>query len=148
MSDATRFAGGPSNRSIPSATVIPVLYYPDVAAAAAWLCTAFGFSERLRIFTHRIQLTVGDGAVVVADGPGSSAGSGAPSASIMIRVQNADEHCEAAKRAGVAIVNAPETYPFGERQYTATDFAGHVWTFSQTVSNVEPSAWGGEMVGD
>jgi uncharacterized glyoxalase superfamily protein PhnB len=43
-------------------------------------------------------------------------------------------------------VNAPETYPFGERQYTARDFAGHVWTFTQTVANVEPGAWGGEMV--
>ena len=42
--------------------------------------------------------------------------------------------------------NAPETHPFGERQYTARDFAGHVWTFTQTVANVEPRAWGGEMV--
>jgi len=56
------------------------------------------------------------------------------------------EHCEAAKHAGAAIVIAPETYPFGERQYTARDFAGHVWTFTQTVANVEPGVWGGEMV--
>jgi len=33
-----------SNRSIPRATVIPVLAYPDVNQAAAWLCDAFGFS--------------------------------------------------------------------------------------------------------
>jgi hypothetical protein len=32
------------------------------------------------------------------------------------------------------------------RQYTARDFAGHVWTFTQTVANVEPGVWGGEMV--
>ena len=146
MSNDTKFASGSTNRSIPPATVIPVLNYADVPAASAWLCKAFGFSERLRIFTHRIHLNVGDGAVVVADGPGSSGGSGAPSVSMMIRVQNADEHCEAAKRAGAAIVNAPETYPFGERQYTARDFAGHVWTFTQTMANVEPSAWGGEIV--
>ena len=38
-----------SNRSIPLATVIPVLAYTDVNRAAAWLCDAFGFTVRLRI---------------------------------------------------------------------------------------------------
>jgi len=52
-----------SNRSIPRATVIPVLAYPDVTKAAAWLCDAFGFNVRLRIGNHRVQLNVGDGAV-------------------------------------------------------------------------------------
>ena len=51
-----------SNRSMPSATVIPELGYPDVNEAATWLCTAFGFVVRLRIADHRIQLTAGDGA--------------------------------------------------------------------------------------
>jgi hypothetical protein len=37
------------NRSIPTATVIPVLTYPDVRAAVAWLGAAFGFVERVRI---------------------------------------------------------------------------------------------------
>ena len=36
-----------SNRSIPRATVIPVLAYPDVNRATTWLCDAFGFSVRL-----------------------------------------------------------------------------------------------------
>jgi len=31
------------NRSIPSASVIPVLTYPDVREAVAWLCSTFGF---------------------------------------------------------------------------------------------------------
>jgi uncharacterized glyoxalase superfamily protein PhnB len=56
------------NRSIPPATVIPVLIYPDVREAVAWLCSAFGFVERLRIGEdHRSQLSVGDGAVIVGD---------------------------------------------------------------------------------
>ena len=38
-----------SNRSIPDCQVIPELAYPDVSRASAWLCNAFGFSERLRI---------------------------------------------------------------------------------------------------
>jgi len=56
------------NRSIPAATVIPVLIYPDVREAVSWLSTAFGFQERLRIGeAHRSQMKVGDGAVIVAD---------------------------------------------------------------------------------
>ena len=34
------------NRSIPASTVIPVLIYPDVREAVAWLGAAFGFVER------------------------------------------------------------------------------------------------------
>jgi uncharacterized glyoxalase superfamily protein PhnB len=50
------------NRSIPAPTVIPVLVYPDVREAVAWLSAAFGFVERVRIGEdHRSQLKVGDG---------------------------------------------------------------------------------------
>ena len=57
-----------ANRSIPSATVIPVLAYPDPVEAADWLCAAFGLGVRLRIANHRVQLVLGDGAVVMTDG--------------------------------------------------------------------------------
>src|SRR2546428_7135996 len=57
-----------TNRSMPSSTVIPVLVYPDVAQAVDWLCYTFGFAEHLRIGSHRSQLTVGDGSIVVAAG--------------------------------------------------------------------------------
>jgi uncharacterized glyoxalase superfamily protein PhnB len=61
-----------SNRSIPATTVIPVLTYPDVREATAWLGAAFGFIERVRIGdNHRAQLSVGDGAVIVADAGGN-----------------------------------------------------------------------------
>jgi hypothetical protein len=57
------------NRSIPAATVIPVLIYPDVREAVAWLSAAFGFIERVRIGeNHRAQLRFGDGAVIVGWG--------------------------------------------------------------------------------
>src|SRR5207247_1615091 len=58
-----------TNRSAPPATVTPVLISPDVRMAVAWLESAFGFEERVRIGdAHRAQLRVGsDGALVVAD---------------------------------------------------------------------------------
>ena len=56
-----------SNRSVPTATVIPVLVYPDVRAAVAWFTGAFGFVERVRVGEdHRSQLRIGvDGAMIV-----------------------------------------------------------------------------------
>jgi uncharacterized glyoxalase superfamily protein PhnB len=129
-----------TNRSIPSATVIPVVQYPDVIAAAEWLCEAFGFRERLRIGKHRVQLAVGDdGALVVAEG--AAAGDGH---SIMIRVEDAGLHAQRAAAAG-ARVSRPGTYPYGERQYGAVDPWGHAWTFTQTVDDVDPASWGGEI---
>src|SRR5215475_11867385 len=58
-----------SNRSIPPSTVIPVLVYPDVRAAVAWLSDAFGFVERTRIGeSHRAQMSIGNGgAMIIAD---------------------------------------------------------------------------------
>ena len=35
-----------NNRSVPPATVVPVLVYPDVRAAVEFLSVAFGFVER------------------------------------------------------------------------------------------------------
>lgn len=134
-----------SNRSIPRATVIPVLAYPDVNQAAEWLCEAFGFTVRLRIGNHRVQLNVGDGAVTVremrANEMGAAMGIGH---SVTIRVEDADSHCARAREHGARITEGPVTHPYGERQYNAEDFAGHSWTFSQSVADMRPEEWGGK----
>ena len=36
--------------------------------------------------------------------------------------------------------------PFGERQCTVLDLAGHRWTLSQTIADAEPESWGGTTV--
>jgi len=136
-----------SNRSIPRATVIPVLSYPDVHQAAAWLCAAFGFGVRLRIGDHRVQLNVGDGAVTLREMRASD--TAAPPdgrISITIRVEDADAHCTRAKEHGAHVTQEPVTHPYGERQYNAVDFAGYSWTFSQSVRDVHPEEWGGAAV--
>ena len=145
MSESLNF-GSPSNCSIPPATVIPVLHYPAALEAATWLCRCFGFTERLRIGAHRVQLEVGDGAVVVVTATTSVGAALSAGHSIMVRVQDVDEHCRRAAHQSVRIVKLPRTQPYGERQYTAEDLAGHQWTFSQSVENVPPSSWGGELV--
>lgn len=133
-----------SNRSIPAVTVIPVLAYPDVNKAAAWLCDAFGFTVRLRIGNHRVQLNVGDGAVIVREmRPNELNAVLGLGCSVTIRVEDADAHCNRARGKGAQITESPVTHPYGERQYNAVDFAGHSWTFSQSMVDVHPSDWGG-----
>ena len=135
-----------SNRSIPSATVIPVLIYPDVREAVAWLEEAFGFKERVQIGEdHRSQLSFGDGAVIVGDvrhdrrppRPGEA------THSVMVRLQDARAHCEHARAHGANILMEPTDFEYGERQYSAEDPAGHQWTFSETLTDVAPEEWGG-----
>lgn len=37
---------------------------------------------------------------------------------------------------------------YGERQYTAEDPGGHVWTFTELVADVHPRDWGGELIAE
>jgi uncharacterized glyoxalase superfamily protein PhnB len=134
------------NRSIPASVVIPVLIYPDVREAVAWLSTAFGFVERLQIGeNHRSQLTFGDGAIIVADvrNERRPPRPGEVTHSVLVRVESVDAHCERARAHGARIVLEPADFEFGERQYTADDPAGHQWTFSETLAEVAPETWGG-----
>lgn len=138
-----------TNRSIPRAGVIPVLVYPDVRAAVAWLGAAFGFIERVQIGDdHRSQLRFGDGAVIVADvrHDRRAPRPGEVTHSVMVRVDDVHAHCERAKAHGARIVDEPRDFEYGERQYTAEDLAGHRWTFSQTLADVAPEEWGGILV--
>jgi uncharacterized glyoxalase superfamily protein PhnB len=132
------------NRSMPRATVIPVLAYPDVNQAAAWLCEAFGFSVRLRINNHRVQQNVGDGAVIVREmRPNEVNALLGAGCSITVRTEDVDAHCERAREHGARITQDPVSHAYGERQYNAKDLAGYVWTFSQSIADVDPHTWGG-----
>lgn len=137
------------NRSIPQATVIPVLIYPDVREAVHWLGGAFGFVERVRIGdNHRSQLSFGEGAVIVGDvrAERRPPRPGEVTHSVVVRVDDAKAHCERAKAHGANIIMEPTDFEYGERQYTAQDPAGHQWTFSETLADVAPEEWGGTSV--
>lgn len=132
----------PRNRSIPESVVMPVLVYADVRAAVAWLGSAFGCVERLRIGEHRAQLAIGGGHLVAADGPPA----GSARSMVLVRVADVDAHYRRAEAAGARIVATPADHVYGERQYTAEDLAGHRWTFSQTIADADPASWGGVLV--
>lgn len=137
------------NRAMPRAAVIPVLGYADVTRAATWLCDAFGFRVRLRIGGHRVQLAIGEDGVVVAAERGRRAEEPATADathSVMVRVADVDAHHAHAVAHGARVTSEPTTYPYGERQYSALDPEGYAWTFSQSVADVDPATWGGELL--
>jgi uncharacterized glyoxalase superfamily protein PhnB len=137
------------NRSIPASTVIPVLIYPDVREAVAWLGAAFGFVERVRIGEdHRAQLSFGDGAMIVGDvrGDRRPPRPGEATHSVTVRVDDVGAHYEQAREHGARILMEPTDFEYGERQYTAEDLAGHQWTFSETLTDVAPEEWGGTSI--
>ena len=126
---------------MPDVQVIPELPYDDVGEASEWLCAAFGLRERLRIGNHRAQLVFGDGAVIAIE-----RGDEASTSSVLVRVEDANSHHEQAARHGARIVRPPEDYPYGERQYTAEDLGGHLWTFSESIADVDPASWGASEI--
>jgi len=139
-----------TNRSAPPATVTPVLVYPDVRAAVAWLEAALGFEERVRIGDgHRAQLRVGsDGAVVVA-GVGAdrvAPGNGTVTHLIKVRVPDVDAAFERACNHGARVIEELTTWEYGERSGVLEDLGGHRWELTQTVRDAAPEEWGGTTI--
>jgi uncharacterized glyoxalase superfamily protein PhnB len=138
-----------TNRSAPPVTVTPVLVYPDVRAAVAWLGSAFGFEERVRIGEdHRAQLRVGtDGAVVVADADARrdrvAPSGGVVTQIVKVRVPDVDAAFARARDFGARVLEEPTTFQYGERSCVFEDLAGHRWELTQTVRDVAPEEWGG-----
>jgi uncharacterized glyoxalase superfamily protein PhnB len=127
-----------------------VLIYPDVRTAVAWLESAFGFGERVRIGEeHRAQLRVGtDGAIVVADVRSDQV---APSEGVVthlikVKVPAVDAAFARARNFGARVLEEPTTHEYGERSCLFEDLAGHRWELTETVRDVEPEKWGGVTV--
>jgi uncharacterized glyoxalase superfamily protein PhnB len=150
LSDRRRLPIVLTNRSAPPVTVTPVLIYPDVRAAVAWLQSAFGFEERVRVGeAHRAQLRVGsDGALIVADIRGEQVPphAGIVTHIIKVRVPDVDAAFARARDSGASVLQEPTTYEYGERSCMVEDMGGHRWELTQTVRDVEPEEWGGITV--
>jgi uncharacterized glyoxalase superfamily protein PhnB len=138
------------NRSVPDASVVPVLVYPDVRTAVAWLTTTFGFAERVRVGEdHRAQMAIGsDGAVIVADVRGEQRPPqpGVVTHVVRVRVADVEAQYERARANGARVLESPTEREYGERDFTVEDLAGHRWQFSQTLRDVAPEEWGGQTV--
>jgi len=138
-----------TNRSAPTATIVPVLVYEDVEAVLDFLVDAFGFTEHLRARgsdgkVNHAQLLFGNESVIIGrqGGPFRAPRADEVSQYVHVTVADADAHCQHATARGARILQSPHDMPFGERQYTAQDPGGHRWTFSQHIADVTPASWG------
>ena len=66
--------------------------------------------------------------------------------SVMVQIENLDNHHGRASKRGARILESPTDYAYGERQYTVEDLAGHIWTFLQSIKDIAPEEWGGTSV--
>lgn len=144
------------NRTMPSCSVIPELVYDDLAEAIEWLSATFGFEERWRAGDHRAQMRVGDGAIVLTESRVGQRWRDQPDATalrtprpdefsqaMLVRIEDVDSHYEHAQASGARILHEPDDYPYGERQYSVMDLAGHRWCFTQSIADLAPEEWGG-----
>lgn len=118
----------------------PILVYDDIPAAHDFLVNTFGF-EPGRVDRDN------DGAVVhgeiriagetvwlhrVAPEHGLQAAGrlGAASGMLNVIVDDVDAHYERSVASGARINHAPAEMPYGQREYSAYDCAGRIWSFA------------------
>ena len=124
------------------------IFYDDAAAAIDWLGRAFGFEVRLKVEgdggrIEHSELVYGEALVMVAQSganprrptfpPGASPRSigGANTQSLLLFVDNVDEHCARARAAGATVLDDPKIHDYGadywaDRSYGALDSEGKV----------------------
>ena len=133
-------------------TTVPMLTYEDVAAAAVWLCEAFGFRETGERYhdeegrANHADLSYGDGMVMLGYASPHYRGPRRHAAEceharrwldnpyvvdgVLVHVEDVDAHLGHARAAGAEILRGPDDQPFG-RLYAAADPEGHRWMFVQ-----------------
>ena len=75
---------------------------------------------KARSATPRVSL--GAGTIMFGQGDPGDQG-------VYVAVEDADAHYERAKAAGAEITRDIEDTPYGSREYSARDLAGHSWSF-------------------
>lgn len=133
-----------TNRSMPPVSVLPTRSYPDVNAAVTFLRDVLECRVRLVQHGERAQLMVGEhGAIaLVAWQPTQGASGDRPPATLLVRVRDVDAAFSRALSLGAQAVAEPYDTAVGERQAVLKDPAGHSWTLSQTITDVDPAQWG------
>ena len=130
---------------MPRTSIIPTLRYKNAAAAADWLCHAFGFHKKL-VLPHEdgsiahAQLVYGDGMIMLSSESASEYGKlvavprdldNIVTQSPYIIVQDAEmeSHYCNSKKAGAVIAIELRKDDYGGQAYSCFDPEGHLWNF-------------------
>jgi uncharacterized glyoxalase superfamily protein PhnB len=121
--------------------------YENPTAALEFLQRAFGFPERT---TARLEgkggliivaeVQIGDSYLMIgpagAHAIASPKSTGLSTESLMVYVDDIDEHFRNAKAQGALIVEEPSDQYWGDRRYETRDLEGHLWFFHQRTKEV------------
>ena len=127
--------------------VIPYLCYEDAPKAIEFLCSTFGFEERMRMDMGgkigHAELGLGDNVLMLASPHEEVDMAGLASvaerhAMVLVYVDDVDAHFEHAKSQGAEIVQPLQDQFYGDRSYTTRDLEGMRWTFATHVKDVAP----------
>ena len=123
-------------------SIIPYLYYQNVAGALKFLAKAFGFRK------YGVQMRRPDGKInhaamklgndlIMMGYPGPKYKNpkrlGKTTQSLYINVDDVERHFQRAKRAGATILEEPKDTFYGHRRYGAEDPEGHQWYFAEDI---------------
>jgi uncharacterized glyoxalase superfamily protein PhnB len=141
------------NRSVPTNSILPHVYYDNLADAADWLIEVFGFKEYYRIEypegnLHGVMMRYEDSWVMLKESGRTQTDrhkSGRETHSLMVFVDDVDEHYRRAKESGAAIMQELFDTEYGERQYAVQDLEGHIWEFSKHIRDVGPESFGARV---
>ncbi|WP_271411389.1 VOC family protein [Pseudomonas sp. Q1-7] len=123
-------------------TVIACLRYRDAPAAITWLCTSFGFVERLVVAEKdggiaHAQLSLGTGMVMLGSVRDNDYGrllrqpdetGGLGTQGLYLVVEDVDAVYARAVAAGAVIVLPLKDEDYGGRGFTCRDPEGHLWS--------------------
>ena len=148
-----RYIASMKNRSVPTDTVLPHIFYQDVADAVDWLTRVFGFREHYRYGdpggpVSGAQMHLGGAWIMlkrVREGCKTPAQLGYGTQSLTVFVDDVDAHFSKAKSEGAKIVEDLQVTVYGERQYGVEDLGGHRWLFSQHAWDLSPDEWGAQI---
>ena len=139
--------------------ITPSLAYVDAGAAIEWLQRVFGFRARVIIpgadgGIEHAELVLEDGVVMVGpsgarpDFQSPAKLAGANTGGLYVYVEDVDAHYERVRSAGGAVLGAPETQFYGDRNYRVHDLEGHHWVFGQHVEDVSFEEFEPELGGE
>lgn len=132
-------------------SIIPSACYRDPAAAAAWLCAAFGFEIVVQIEAPdgdpaNCHYEIGRDQARIAIGGRWADWTAVPDGTVTgwlsvhlpdeLGADGLDAHCAHARAAGAVIDAEPVDEFFGARRYRAVDPEGHRWSFQVQVREV------------
>ena len=119
--------------------VVPLLVYGDIERAHEFLVQAFGFAPGRLERDEKGDVRHGEvhaGSQVIwlhrvwaEEGWVSSETSPLTTGELVVKVEDVDRHCEAARAAGAEIEYGPDDQPYGVREYGARDLEGRRWAF-------------------